>query len=163
MDGENLKLENIIFDYVDQIKELVSPEIWGNVLLNCSKNEILILMLLYRKSEVNMTQIAEYIGVPLNTATGIVARMEKKQMISRQRNMEDKRVVTIALASYGKQQLSNILDSFTSYGKKIMEALTSQELRVAEKVLEKILGVLKEERIEEADQFKKKVKRIVVE
>lgn len=156
-------LKNLIFDYLEQIKELMSPELWGDVLLDCSKNEILILMLLYRKSEVNMTQIAEYIGVPLNTATGIVARMEKKQMISRRRNEEDKRVVTITFANYGEQQFQCILNRFIGYGEKIMETLTMEEIRVAESVLKKAIGVLKEERTVAKKPLKKKVKKIVIE
>ena len=34
--------------YVDEIKELLSSEIWENIFLNCSKNEILIFWLMYR-------------------------------------------------------------------------------------------------------------------
>lgn len=163
MSIEKEGLENLIFNYVEQIRELISPELWGNVLLECSKNEILILMLLYRKTEVNMTQIAEYIGVPLNTATGIVARMEKKLMINRQRSEEDKRVVTIRFASYGKQQFQNILNHFIAYGEKIMNSLTMEEIRVAENVLNKVIGVLKEERTEAMKPLKKKVKKIIIE
>ena len=73
--------EEGVYAYVEQIKELISSDLWGNLLLDCSKNEILVLWFLYRQQEVNMTQIAEYIHVPLNTATGIVARMEKKKLL----------------------------------------------------------------------------------
>ena len=86
-------LEDILFEYIDQIKVLISPETWENILLDCSKNELLILLLLYRRTNINMTQIAEYIEVPLNTATGIVARMEKKQMVCRERGKEDKELL----------------------------------------------------------------------
>ena len=74
------ELEQGIFEYIDKFKLLVSPQTWENVLMDCSKNEVFVMLLLYRRDEANMTQIAEYIQVPLNTATGIVARMEKKEL-----------------------------------------------------------------------------------
>ena len=63
----NISAENFqkeIYQYIDEVKELLSPDIWENILLNCTKNEMLILFLLYRSEEVNMTQVAEYIHVP---------------------------------------------------------------------------------------------------
>ena len=74
-----------IIGYIDEIKELLSSDIWENIFVNLSKNEILIFWLLYLKKQVNMTEIAEYIHVPLNTATGIVSRMEKDGLIERTR------------------------------------------------------------------------------
>ena len=85
----------IIVDYIEEVKELLSSDLWDNIFLNCSKNEILIFWLLYQRSEVNMTEIAEYIHTPLNTATGIIDRMEKKELVVRTRSKEDKRVVLL--------------------------------------------------------------------
>ena len=92
------------YDYIAEVKELISSDIWGNIFLNCTKNEVLILWLLYRKGEVNMSQIAEYIHVPLNTATGIIGRMEKNEMICRMRAKEDKRIVLISFTEKGRLQ-----------------------------------------------------------
>ena len=92
-----------IADYIEEVKELLSSDIWENIFLNCSKNEVLIYWLLYRKREVNMTEIAEYIHVPLNTATGIINRMEKNDFIIRTRSKEDKRVVLIGFSEKGKE------------------------------------------------------------
>ena len=71
------KIENIIFNYIDEFKVLFFPEQWSNIFLDFSKNEILALLFLYRKKNANMTEIAEYIMAPLNTATGVIARLEK--------------------------------------------------------------------------------------
>ena len=97
-----------IIGYIDEIKELLSSDIWENIFVNLSKNEILIFWLLYLKKQVNMTEIAEYIHVPLNTATGIVSRMEKDGLIERTRSSEDKRVVLIVQAEKGKQQFQKL-------------------------------------------------------
>lgn len=163
MNIDKNNLDHTFFEYVDQIKILISPEIWENVLLDCSKNEILILLLLYRTPEVSMTQIAEYISVPLNTATGIISRMEGKQMVCRERSMEDKRVVTIALANTGMKQIQSILKEFIYYGQRVLETLSAQEIELAGNILDKVIRVLRDERSKTADVPVKKVKKIVIE
>lgn len=156
-------LENIIFDFFDQIKVLFAQETWENILMNCTKNELLVLMLLYRGTDVNMTQIAEYLKVPLNTATGIVARMEKKEIILRVRSLEDKRVVTIVLTDNGKQQMHNILHTFMGYGQKIISSLTAEEIELIGSVMGKVITLLQEVKMNEEGKTMNKVRKIVIE
>ena len=80
------KIEEIIFNYIDEFKVLFFPQQWSNIFLDFSKNEILALLFLYRKKDANMTEIAEYIMAPLNTTTGVIARLEKKLMVERIRS-----------------------------------------------------------------------------
>lgn len=138
--------EQEIYQFVDKIKDLLSPQIWGNILLDCSKNEILILWLLYRRSEVNMSQIAEYIQVPLNTATGIVTRMEKRELLIRQRSAEDKRIVYIHISKRGLEQIEAIIKEITHYAYKIMEAFQPEETALLIKMLGKVMEVMEQEK-----------------
>jgi len=155
-------LEITLFNFIDQIKVLIAPETWTNILLDCSKNEMLVLMLLYRSSDVNMTQIAEYLNVPLNTATGIVARMEKREIVLRVRSVEDKRVVTIVLTDSGKQQFRTILQTFMGYGQKVIESLTAEEIALLGKVIDKVIDVMQEVRTKE-ETLPTKVRKIIIE
>jgi len=155
------ELEQEIFQYVDQVKELLSPEIWQSVLLDCSKNEIFILWLLFRNKEVNMTQIAEYIHVPLNTATGIISRMEKKKFVSRERSLDDKRIVTIQMGERGDEQAQLLLKEFMYYGKKVMDAFTTEEIKLFFCMLNKLVDIMKEKNLE--DSKKQKIRKIVIE
>lgn len=156
-------LENTLFDFIDEIKVLIAPETWENILLNCTKNEMLVLILLYRGTDVNMTQIAEYLNAPLNTATGIVARMEKKEMVLRVRSLEDKRVVTIVLTDNGKQQMHNILQKFMDYGQKIISSLTTEEISLIGTVMGKVIALLQEVQMKEEGTPKNKVRKIIIE
>ena len=115
------EMEKELFGFVDEIKDILSPELWGNLLLDCSKNEVLILGLLYRQSEVNMSQIAEYIHTPLNTATGIIARMEKKNLVVRERSVEDRRIVTVKIGEQGKVQMQSMLKEISYYGFQVLD------------------------------------------
>ncbi|MCR5799310.1 MAG: MarR family transcriptional regulator [Lachnospiraceae bacterium] len=144
----NEQFENIK-KYIDDIKELLSADIWESIFLNFTKNEILVFWLLYQKKEVNMTEIAEYIHVPLNTATGIVNRMEKNDLIIRNRSTVDKRVVLIELSQKGNEHFEKLLFTITHYGIKVMNALTKEEMELFAKMTGKVLEVLREEKIKE--------------
>lgn len=154
-------LQNILLEYLDQIKVLASSDIWNNILMDCSKNELFILILLYRKQEVNMTQIAEHINVPLNTATGIVGRMEKKGLVSRNRDMGDKRVVTICLGENGKEQFNKILRECLYYGEKVLTSLTLEEVKLLEHIFKKIIAVTAEDR--STQETSSKIRHITIE
>ncbi len=150
-----------IIGYIDEIKELLSSDIWENIFVNLSKNEILIFWLLYLKKQVNMTEIAEYIHVPLNTATGIVSRMEKDGLIERTRSSEDKRVVLIVQAEKGKQQFQKLFVKMLHYGTKIFDTFTDAEIELFFKMMDKVKGVLQEDKMEETAP--KKVRKITIE
>ena len=118
-----------IIDYTNEIKELLSGDIWENIFRDCTKNEILIYWLLYQKDRVNMTEIADYIHVPLNTATGIVSRMEKNGTVERTRSSEDKRVVLIGFSPKGEKQFQGLVGEMIIYGTKIFSTLSEEEIR----------------------------------
>ena len=147
--------------YIDEIKELLSSELWGNIFLNCSKNEVLIFWLLYQRNEVNMSEIAEYIHVPLNTATGIVGRMEKGGFIERTRSEEDKRIVLIRFSDKGMKQFRRLISELMTYVSKILCAFTPEELKLMEDMMARVKDVLKEEKKKEVTG--KKIRRITIE
>ncbi len=161
MDLKKSGFEQEIYQYIDQIKDLLSPEIWQNILLDCSKNEILILWLLFRREEVNMTQIAEYIHVPLNTATGIITRMEKKELVLRNRSAEDKRIVTLQLGARGKSQMQAVIGELMYYGQQVLQEFDQEELELLMKFMETVKRVLSQKRKKEKSG--KKIRKILIE
>ncbi len=150
-----------IIGYVDEVKELISSELWENVFLECSKNEILIFWLLYQKEEVNMSEIAEYVHVPLNTATGLVGRLEKRGLIERSRSEEDKRVVLIRFSNKGLKQFKLLAAEMIRYGTRIFSELTDEEIALFFKMTEKVKTVLKEDKSKKEEP--KKVRKITIE
>lgn len=150
-----------IIDYIEEVKELLSSNIWENVFLNCSKNEVLIFWLLYQKNEVNMTEIAEYIHVPLNTATGIINRMEKNELIVRTRSKDDKRVVIIGFSEKGMVQFQNLVNELLHYGMTVMSSFTKEEIELFHKITNKVKEILRQEKKKE--EAPKKVRKITIE
>ena len=152
---DELRMQEDAFQFIEEIKELLSPEIWNNILLNCSKNEILIFWLLYRKTEANMTEIAEYIHVPLNTATGIVGKMEKNDYIIRERLKEDKRVVVIRLTEKGNIQVKALTNGVLGCVK------VTEEMEIFVKMSKRVVEVLKQGHKKE--EKKSAIRRITIE
>ena len=155
------ELSQFIIDYIEEVKELISADLWENVFLNCSKNEVLIFWLLYRKEEVNMTEIADYIHVPLNTATGIISRMEKNGFVVRTRSEEDKRVVHIRFSEKGMAQFEALVNEMLRYGMQVVGSLTKEEMDLLHKVTEKVIGVLRQEKKKETEP--RKIRKIEIE
>ncbi len=151
----------MIIDYIEEVKELLSSEIWENIFLNCSKNEALIFWLLYLKNEVNMSEIAEYIHVPLNTATGIVGRLEKNGLIVRTRSAEDKRVVLIGFSEKGQAQFQSLIGELMNYGMKIFCSFTEEEIALFLRMTAKAREVLRQEKKKETAPSK--VRKITIE
>lgn len=158
---EELDLKQNAYQFIEEIKELLSPEIWENILLNCSKNEVLVLWLLYRREEANMSEIAEYIHVPLNTATGIIARMEKDEFVVRSRSKEDKRIVTIRLDEKGMTQVKALVGEMTYYGTRILSSFNKEEMEIFYKMMNKVMEVLKQEH--KKDEKKNTIRKITIE
>ncbi len=150
-----------IIDYTNEIKELLSGDIWENIFRDCTKNEILIYWLLYQKDRVNMTEIADYIHVPLNTATGIVSRMEKNGTVERTRSSEDKRVVLIGFSPKGEKQFQGLVGEMIIYGTKIFSTLSEEEIELFIKLMNKVKTVLKEDNKKEVSS--KKIRKINIE
>jgi len=148
-------------DYIEEVKELLSSDLWGNIFLNCSKNEVLIFWLLYRKKEVNMSEIAEYIHVPLNTATGIVSRMEKSGLVERMRSEQDKRIVLIRFSSKGLAQFNRLIGQLMGYMADILSEFSTEEMKLLESMMSKVKNVLKNEKKKEENE--KKVRKIIIE
>lgn len=151
----------IIAEYIEEVKELLASDIWENIFLDCTKNEILIFWLLYQRSEVSMSEIAEYIHVPLNTATGIINRMENNELIVRTRSKEDKRVVLVGFSEKGIAQFQNLINEMMYYGMKVMSSFTKEEMALFHKMTTKLKEVLRQEKKKE--ETPKNIRKITVE
>lgn len=159
--GVTEELSQIVVDYIEELRELLSSDLWENIFLNCSKNEVFIFWLLYQKGAVNMTEIAEYIHVPLNTATGIISRMEKSGLVVRTRSEEDKRVVNIGFSQKGMEQFEALVKELAYYGMKVMGSFTTDERTLFYKMTSKIMEILRQENSK--GKAPRKVRKITIE
>ena len=108
-----------------------------------------------------MTEIADYIHVPLNTATGIISRMEKNGLVVRNRSEEDKRVVQIGFSQKGIEQFEALIKELAHYGMKVMGSFTADEMTLFYKMTSKIMEILRQEN--SSTKTHKKVRKITIE
>ncbi len=158
-------IEDFIFELIDQCKFLFFPEQWNNTFLDYSKNEVFTLFFVYRRTTANMTEIADYLGVPLNTATGIISRLEKRGVIKRQRDTIDKRVVTIGISEDGVGFLKQQLKDLEHYYHRFMDIMTNEEKMLLIKLIGRFFEIISQDNNKnEVGQEKKKViKKITIE
>ena len=120
-------LEDIVDLLIENLKKLFFPEEWIELDLKFSKFEIFAMLLLYKSSEVTMTELVEYINVPMSTATGIVDRLVKKGYIARERSEADRRIVVLKLTEEGSNLVKNLKDLICKYLNMILQDLTEEE------------------------------------
>ena len=154
------KYKEEAFKYIDNIKDMLSSDIWSDILMDCSKNDLFVLWFLYRNKYANMTQIAEYISAPLNTVTGIINRMEKKKLVVRERSAEDRRVVSISLGEQGIAQIELIIKELTGYVLAAVNELSEEEIELLIKVVKKLPDIMQSYNRKKTEV--KKVRRISI-
>ena len=158
-------LEGFLFEFIDQCKFLFYPEQWNNTFLDYSKNEVFALFYVYRRGSANMTEIADYLRVPLNTATGIVGRLEKRGVIRRERDVVDKRVVTIAICEEGREFLALQMKELEHYYQLFMEAITEEEKLVLFRITAKLFDIMTKDlaKKDQVQETKKTIRKIFIE
>ncbi|MCI2413976.1 MAG: MarR family transcriptional regulator [Candidatus Aramenus sp.] len=70
----------------------------------------------------NITEIAEQIGIGKSTVTELVEKLEKKGLVSKEKQEEDKRYVRISITEEGKK----VLDSTREEYKKILTSILTR-------------------------------------
>jgi DNA-binding MarR family transcriptional regulator len=158
-------IEEFIFNFIDKCKWLFFPEQWNNTFLDYSKNEIFALLYIYRKGVSNMTEVAEYLGAPLNTITGLIGRLEKRGVVSRERDIADKRVVSVTMTQKGRDFLATELNTIGFYYNQLMEAITEEEKVLLLKLIGKFLDIISRDLSKNSNSNKqnKGVRRIIIE
>ncbi|MBW1916042.1 MAG: MarR family transcriptional regulator [Deltaproteobacteria bacterium] len=88
-----------------QAGEIYTKEL--NKIYNVSAAQLNCLIALYENGPLSPSQIARHILVNSSTVTGIIDRLEQKDLVKRTRISTDRRVVTVELMKTGKMLAEN--------------------------------------------------------
>ena len=91
------------------------------------RSELLALLLLQRHGERTMSELAELLGAPLSTASGIGERLARRGLVHRHRKPEDRRVVVVRLTRKGETAAGKLREQFEGIMRRVAEALTEDE------------------------------------
>ena len=91
------------------------------------RSEMLALVLLQRHGERTMSELAEVLGAPLSTASGIGERLARRGLVQRQRRPEDRRVVVVRLTRKGETAAGKLRKQIEGLLQRVAGALTEEE------------------------------------
>ncbi len=150
---------------LNNLKKLFFPEEWLSFDLKFSKTEIFALLLIEKKKEIIMTELAEYIHSPLSTATGIINRLVKNGYIIRERSEQDRRIVVLRLSEKGIEEIKRLKELVAEYMNKVADKLTQEEIRFLAQIAGKILNILTEESVAQAanQQHENAIRKIEID
>ncbi|MDO5067775.1 MAG: MarR family transcriptional regulator [Propionibacteriaceae bacterium] len=140
-----MNLEAMFLDHVDRFRSLLPSGAWRVLAEDLSQNDVLALLHLYRAEESRMSDLAAWLDAPLNTTTGVVARLQQRGLVERQHSQGDKRIVLISLTDRGRSLiLQGIKDTVALIGR-LFDELTEEEIDVVLKVVGRIPDLLAEQ------------------
>jgi DNA-binding MarR family transcriptional regulator len=130
---EQLKLVNQLCFPVYAASRLIIREYQPHLdKLGITYSQYLVLMVLWEKDGIAVSEITERLILNTNTVTPILKRMEAQGLITRQRSGSDERKVIITLTPKGKQ----LQDEAASLPEKLVAGLVSEDVQAAD--LEKL-------------------------
>lgn len=155
---------NEIYDIaLDTLRKLLYPEEWIAVDMTLSKTELLTLLQVDRNGEIIMSRIADYINIPMSTATGMVERLVKKGYIERTRSDSDRRIVTIRLTGTGRTLAEDLKCRIMGFLKLLMENLTDEEAKLLYNIFIKATDLFSRKNEMESNDTGNEVKKIEIE
>src|SRR5262249_9660733 len=92
------------------------------------RSEMMALLVLQRHGERTLSELAEVLGTPLSTASGIGERLARRGLVRRQRRPEDRRVVAVRLTTKGNAAAGKIRAQIDGLMRRVSSALTEEEL-----------------------------------
>jgi DNA-binding MarR family transcriptional regulator len=98
--------------------------------------QLRVLLLLYTGGSMRMSTIAGYLGIAVSTATGILDKLVKKDMVVRDVDPADRRQVICRLSSAGQELMGGLWNVGRSMIEKMLHSLSVEQLEAAEKVAE---------------------------
>ena len=132
-------VENILKLTDKAFQELlpILPTEWLH--LNLTMPQLKVVLLLYMNGASRMSEIASALGVSLATATGVLDRLVERDIVLREGQPDDRRVVLCRLSDKGGQLISGLWQLSRNRLGELMSALDPSQLVLITNALEAIL------------------------
>jgi DNA-binding MarR family transcriptional regulator len=103
-----------------------------------------LLFLLSKNGPSPVSRVAEWLGVGMPAASGIVDRVERHGLVERQHRMDDRRVVECNLTDKGRQLIEQISGMRTEVFRRTIGVLDDEELAELGRIMKIVLERLKQ-------------------
>ena len=110
--------------------------------LNLTAPQGMLIGILIHNGKMKITDLSEKLGLSSSTVSGIVDRLEKQEMVTRTRSLEDRRVVFVDVTDDFRNGAKAHYKSFEGKFEAMMGKATSEELDIILKGLETLREVI---------------------
>ena len=104
--------------------------------------QLRVLLLLHTEGPMRMSAVATHLGIALSTATGFVDKLVAKDMVVREDDPEDRRLVICRLTEKGSKLSSDLWDFGRAQIERLLNGLTEEQLRQAVQMVEMLYANL---------------------
>ena len=129
MDDSNLKLENQICFPIYSTSRLITKA-YKPFLdeIGLTYTQYLVLMVLWETDEISVNKISEKLMLNSNTLSPLLKRMEKMELLKRNRSSQDERSVIVQLTEKGKQ----LKTGARSIPEKLLKTLLNENIKLSD-------------------------------
>lgn len=131
--------------FLENIQKIMLPEELVEIGLNLSRFELVALLLVEKQAGIPMSPLAQRLGIPMSTATGVVDRLVKKGLLKRERQDEDRRVVVVFLTDAGRELVGTIQKQFHYIWSRVRSFISEEEFETALAILKKVIAGFQKE------------------
>lgn len=109
-------------------------------LLTCeiTPAQYILLKCLWTEDGLSPTQLSQQTGLDASTITGLLTRMEKKELIERRHSKEDRRGITVCLLAQGKELRTRVEKVTEEGNREVLRNFTGAEQRQLKDYLARI-------------------------
>jgi DNA-binding MarR family transcriptional regulator len=130
-----------ILKCADNLFRVLLPTVPRELLdMDVTMSQLKMMFLLFMNGPMRMSDLASDLGVTLATATGLADRMVERDMVTRESQPDDRRVVLCRLSDSGQKAVSRIWESAGGRMQELLQAMDTAKLQTLYEVLESMLA-----------------------
>jgi len=137
---QDRKIFNLHFMLADQERRIYAK--WGHQQGISLVNIQLLICISNNSHGAEPSVLADEMLIPRQTMTGLLDQLEKKKLISRKRDVKDRRKVHIYLEKAGQAMLSEVLDKLLPHETVVVQSIDAEEFKIFNKVYAQIVAEL---------------------
>ena len=103
-----------------------------------SQPQFFLLIALYEEDDILITRLAEKVALDKSTLTGILDRLERDGLVSRQTKPDDRRAIYVRLTERSLSLRGDLTHIYDATNQRFISRLTDQECEVFTEVLKKL-------------------------
>ena len=115
----------------------ILPKEWLS--LDLTMPQLKVVLLLFLNGPERMGTIASALGVSLATATGVVDRLVEKDMVTREGDPNDRRIVLIRLSDQGEKMITGLWQLARGNAELLLKMLDQRKLQLLNEALHSLL------------------------